>query len=66
MIWLVHGNRDELIDPEDSRRLARCGSPDLVRLIEVDDDHVLKTSVRDGSLVRWVREISAVRYHQAT
>jgi len=61
VIWLVHGNRDEIVEPEDSRRLARCGSAELVRLIEVDDDHVLKASVQDGSLVRWVQEIAAVR-----
>ncbi len=61
VIWLVHGKRDEIVDPEDSRRLAKCGSPDLVRLIEVDDDHRLKTSVLDGSLVGWVREIGAAR-----
>jgi hypothetical protein len=59
LVWLVHGTRDEIIDPGDSRRLADCGSPDLVRLIEVDDDHVLRESVLDGSLVRWVREILA-------
>ncbi len=59
VVWLVHGTRDEIIDPRDSRLLAGSGSPNLVRLIEVDDDHVLKTSVRDGSLVRWVREIAA-------
>ncbi|MBW2390909.1 MAG: hypothetical protein JRG89_21110, partial [Deltaproteobacteria bacterium] len=61
VIWLVHGNRDEIVEPEDSRRLARCGSAELVHLIEVDDDHVLKASVQDGSLVRWVQEIAAVR-----
>ena len=55
VIWLVHGSRDDIVDPEDSRRLASCGSPDLVRLIEVDDDHPLRVSVLDGSLVRWVR-----------
>ncbi|MCH7600288.1 MAG: hypothetical protein IH973_11080 [Myxococcales bacterium] len=58
-IWLVHGTRDEIVDPEDSRRLARCGSPALVRLIEVDDNHVLRASVLDGLLVQWVREIIA-------
>ncbi len=61
VIWLVHGIHDEIVDPEDSRRLASSGSPELVRLIEVDDDHVLKASVGDGSLVRWVREIAAAR-----
>jgi alpha/beta superfamily hydrolase len=61
VVWLVHGTRDEIVDPEDSRSLAACGSKEWVRLIEVDDDHVLKASVGDGSLVRWVREIAAVR-----
>ena len=61
MIWLVHGSRDDIVDPEDSRRLAKRGSPNLVRLIEVDDDHPLRASVLDGSLVRWVRKIAAAR-----
>ena len=56
-IWLVHGTRDEIVDPEDSRRLARLGTPEWVQLIEVDDDHVLRASVTGGSLVQWVREI---------
>jgi pimeloyl-ACP methyl ester carboxylesterase len=58
-IWLVHGARDALIDPDESRRLARTGSPDLVRLIEVDDDHALHASVRSGRLVEWIRELAA-------
>jgi predicted esterase len=58
-IWLVHGARDELVDPEDSRRLARTGSPELVRLIEVDDDHPLHGSVRSGRLIAWIRELTA-------
>lgn len=57
-IWLVHGLRDEIVDPEDSRRLAQCGTPELVRLIEVDDDHVLRASVLGGLLVEWVRGIA--------
>ena len=54
-IWLVHGSRDDIVDPEESRTLARAGNPDFVRLIEVDDDHPLRASVADGSLVAWVR-----------
>lgn len=61
LIWLVHGTRDQIIDPEDSRRLACCGSTELVRLIEVDDDHVLRTSVVNGLLVRWVQDIFDAR-----
>jgi pimeloyl-ACP methyl ester carboxylesterase len=53
-IWLVHGTRDDIIDPEESRVLAQAGSADYVKLIEVDDDHPLRASVADGSLVAWV------------
>jgi predicted esterase len=57
-IWLVHGLRDDIVDPQDSRRLARTGSADLVRLIEVDDDHSLHESVSSGALLDWVRAIA--------
>jgi len=64
-IWLVHGLQDTLVDPEQSRRLARGGTPDLVRLIEVDDDHPLHGSVQRGQLVVWVRELAAAAGIQA-
>lgn len=57
-IWIVHGSRDDVIDPADSRALAGAGSGELVRLIEVDDDHPLRASVARGDLVRWVRDIA--------
>ena len=60
-IWLVHGTRDDIVDPEDSRKLARIGSPAQVRLIEVDDDHPLRGSVADGSLIGWVTALGALR-----
>jgi predicted esterase len=56
-VWLVHGTRDRLIDPEHSRRLARAGRPDEVRLIEVDDDHSLSASVESAALAGWVQEL---------
>ena len=56
-VWLVHGVRDAIIDAEDSRRLARAGTPSRVRLIEVDDEHSLHTTVEDGRLVEWVAEL---------
>jgi alpha-beta hydrolase superfamily lysophospholipase len=56
-VWLVHGTRDEIIDCEDSRVLARNGSPDRVRLIEVDDIHALHTTVEDGRLIEWVEAL---------
>jgi hypothetical protein len=57
---VVHGLRDEVIDPEDSRRLAATGSPELVRHVEVDDDHRLKTLVTTGRLAELVREARAL------
>jgi predicted esterase len=57
-IWLVHGLGDVLIDPEQSRRLARTGSAGSVRLIEVDDDHPLHASVANGKLIDWVNAIA--------
>ena len=57
-VWLIHGLGDEIVDPEDSRRLARTGNPERVRLIEVDDDHALRGLVRRGELVRYVRELA--------
>jgi predicted esterase len=58
-IWLVHGLRDELIDIEESRRLAAAGSPEWVELHEVDDDHPLHETVASGRLVELVRELAA-------
>jgi pimeloyl-ACP methyl ester carboxylesterase len=59
-VWLVHGTRDAIIDPEDSRVLACSGSPGRVRLIEVDDVHALHTTVEDGRLVAWVEELAGL------
>ena len=58
-VWMAHGTRDTLIPVEHSRRLAATGSPDQVRLLEVDDDHSLHDSVASGALVQWIREITA-------
>jgi pimeloyl-ACP methyl ester carboxylesterase len=58
-VWLVHGLRDDIVPREDSRTLARSGTPGLVRLIEVDDDHPLSATVESGRLVELVREIAA-------
>jgi len=34
-VIMVHGLRDEVVDIEESRKLAKTGTPDMVRLIEV-------------------------------
>jgi len=57
-VWLVHGLRDELIDIEDSRRLAASGSPEWVELHEVDDDHPLRETATSGRLVELVRVLA--------
>ena len=57
-VWLVHGDRDALIDPEDSERLAASGTPGRVRLMRVDDDHALHGSVSEGRLEAWVRALA--------
>ena len=59
--WETLRLRDEIIDAEDSRVLARTGSPERVRLIEVDDVHALHTTVEDGRLVAWVEALGAER-----
>jgi hypothetical protein len=58
-VWIVHGRRDEVVPVASSRRLGRTGSPGLVRLVEVDDDHRLSASVASGRLVEWVRALAA-------
>ena len=64
-VWLVHGSRDDLVPPAASRQLARTGSPSLVRLIEIDDDHRLSAAVADGRLAGWVRELAEAEAAEA-
>ena len=58
-VWLVHGVNDDVVAIEDSRALAGSGTPALVRLIEVDDDHSLHAMVESGRLVAFVRDLFA-------
>lgn len=55
-VLLVHGTRDDVVDPEHSRRLARTGSPGLVRLVEVDDEHRLDRLIAEDRLAGLVDE----------
>ena len=59
-VLLVHGTRDDVIDIEGSRRLARTGTPGLVRLLEVDDGHRLDSLVATDRLADLVREVGAL------
>jgi predicted esterase len=58
-VTLVHAPQDDVVDIEQSRRLARTGSPGLVHLIERDDDHPLTRLVESGELVRLVEQVAA-------
>jgi alpha-beta hydrolase superfamily lysophospholipase len=55
-VTIVHGRGDTVIDIEDSRKLARTGTPGWVRLFEVDDAHDLGALVESGRLVDIARD----------
>jgi dienelactone hydrolase len=58
-VWLVHATADDVVPIADSRKLARSGTPELVRLIEVEDDHALHAFTTSGALVRAVEDIAS-------
>jgi len=58
LVWIVHGTRDDVVPIASSLALARSGSPEQVRLIEVRDDHRLTATVASGRLVALVRELA--------
>jgi predicted esterase len=60
-VTLVHGLADDVVPIEQSRALARTGTPALVRLVEVDDDHALSALVASGELVELARAAAATR-----
>lgn len=49
-VLIVHGTRDDVVDIETSRLLAQTGSRGLVEMLELDDEHRLKT-VLEGELL---------------
>ncbi len=59
-VLLVHGTRDDVIGIEGSRRLAATGTPERVRLVEVDDGHRLGTLLTTDRLADLVREVAAM------
>lgn len=65
-VWIVHGTGDTLVDPEDSRALARAGREAEVRLMEPDDDHPLHAFTSSGRLVDVVRELAATAAQSST
>ncbi|MBK8170331.1 MAG: hypothetical protein IPK60_08275 [Sandaracinaceae bacterium] len=58
-VTLVHAVQDDIVAIEGSRSLAQTGTPSLVRLIEVDDDHALTNYVATGAFLDLVRTLTA-------
>lgn len=56
-VTIVHGTRDEICPIDWSRALARTGSPELVRLVEVDDEHRLALLLEGEALADLVRDL---------
>lgn len=57
-VWLVHATGDDVVPVADSRKLARSGTSELVRLVEVEDDHALSSYTRSGRLVETVQALA--------
>lgn len=58
-VTIVHGTRDEICPIEWSRALGRSGSPGLVELVEVDDEHRLASLLDGEALANFVRGLGA-------
>jgi predicted esterase len=53
-VWIAHASDDPVVPIQDSRELAAAGDPAHVRLLELDDDHALRTATQGGMLVQWI------------
>src|SRR5690606_5770584 len=58
-VWIVHGTEDDVVPIASSLILARSGSPERVRLLEVHDDHRLSATVASGRLLALLRALAA-------
>jgi predicted esterase len=54
-VIVVHGSRDDVVPIEDSRRLAKTGTPGYVDWVEVDDEHRLASLLEGDTLAALVR-----------
>lgn len=52
---IVHGTKDDVVPIEGSRALAETGTPGLVRLVVVEDEHRLGLLVETDALAKLVR-----------
>ncbi|HVW27312.1 MAG TPA: YqiA/YcfP family alpha/beta fold hydrolase [Polyangiaceae bacterium] len=55
-VLIVHGSRDELVPLDDSKALAATGTPGLVELVVVDDEHRLHSLLEGDALATLVRK----------
>ncbi|MEZ4390187.1 MAG: YqiA/YcfP family alpha/beta fold hydrolase [Polyangiales bacterium] len=55
-VTLAHGVDDDIVPLAHSESLAKTGTPELVRLVRVDDGHRLQSLVDDGRLAELVVE----------
>jgi predicted esterase len=56
-VTLVHGLQDALIPVDQSRALARTGTPQCITLLECDDDHPLTKLCENDGLVKLVEDV---------
>jgi hypothetical protein len=61
VVTVVHARKDAIISREDCAGLAATGTPGLVRLEEVEDEHRLQSLVDSGRLADLVRQTWARR-----
>jgi pimeloyl-ACP methyl ester carboxylesterase len=54
-VLIVHGRKDSVVSIDDSRALAKTGTPGRVELVEVDDEHRLPTLLEGDRLASLVR-----------
>jgi hypothetical protein len=54
---LIHGTKDKIVEIEGSRLLAMKGTPQLVEMIEVFDEHQLHSLIDNQMFLDSVREV---------
>lgn len=54
---MIHGTKDKIVEIEGSRLLATKGTPQLVEMIEVSDEHQLHSLIDSQMFLDSVREV---------
>ncbi len=54
-VLIVHGVRDDVVPIDGSRELSRTGTPGLVELVEVEDEHRLRSLLEGDAFAALVR-----------